>query len=157
MPPRQGAKPGPKPGPLIPAFSPEKLRALRTAKGWTLARLAAETNFVYKTVESWDRGDRAPAPANLVLLARALHIHPAELLSTPRDQWGLPELRAVAGLRQVDVVKMTRMSPERVRHIESGINPLPDDLADRLAELYQSTPDEVRACWSRSRNRERST
>ena len=41
-------------------FDPVKLRALRTAKGLSLRGVAAELGYAYRTMQTWESGERTP-------------------------------------------------------------------------------------------------
>ncbi len=63
------------------ATTGEKLRRLRRGKAWTQEQLAEEAGISPSTVVEIENSKRkAPHPATLGKLARALGISPAELL-----------------------------------------------------------------------------
>ena len=59
----------------------EQIRKLRTAKGLTLEELAFRAGMDYTHVSGIERGRRNPSFAALIDLAKALNVHPSELLT----------------------------------------------------------------------------
>ena len=83
-------------------------------------------------------------------MATTLGVPAAELIGVPRAQWHLAELRSAVGMDRKEAASRMGMSVERLRHLEGGVNQLSPADADLIAEHYQSTSSEVRACWERA-------
>ena len=132
------------------AFNPLALVAHRKERKWTQAQLAAKSERPLKTVVAWESGTRSPTPVHLLALATTLGVPAAELIGVPRAQWHLAELRSAVGLDRKEAASRLGMSVERLRHIEGGVNQLSQADADLIAEHYQTTSSEVRACWERA-------
>lgn len=131
------------------AFDPEKLRSAREAKGWSRTRLAAATDRSMHTITSWETGLRAPNPENVRLLATALGV-PAEALWSPGIT-GLRDLRVQAGLIQRQVAKLTGISQERLRHLETGANRLQGNDSEQLAKVYGVSQADIVSAWEVNR------
>ena len=86
----------------------------------------------------------------LLALATTLGVPAADLIGIPRVQWQLAELRSTMGMDRKEAARRMGMSVERLRHLEGGVNQLSPADADLIAEHYQSTSSEVRACWERA-------
>ena len=132
------------------SFNPLALVTRRKERNWTQAQLAAMSERPLKTIVAWESGTRSPTPAHLLALATTLGVPAAELLGVPRDQWHLVELRSTVGMDRKEAARRMGMSAERLRHIEQGANPLSQADADLIADHYQTTSSEVRACWERA-------
>ncbi len=67
--------------PLQPArVFGERVRSKRQALGWSLERLAEESGLHWTYVGSVERGERNISLLNIVRLAAALGVNPAELV-----------------------------------------------------------------------------
>jgi len=132
------------------AFNPVALVTRRKERNWTQAQLAAKSGRALKTVVAWESGARCPTPAHLLALATTLGVPAADLIGIPRAQWHLAELRSTVGMDRKEAARRMGMSVERLRHLEGGVNQLSPADADLIAEHYQSTSSEVRACWERA-------
>jgi len=87
----------------------EKIKALRTARGWTQADLARQLNITRNGVNSWEQGLSMPSPAFLVELAKVFSVTTDYLL-------GLESLNTinVTGLRERDIAVLAELA-ERLR------------------------------------------
>lgn len=135
-----------------PGFAPERMRAARLARKWTQGRLAAEADVSLRSITAWERGLRAPEPPTLAIVARALELKPADLMSTTRDLWTLIELRVASGLRQQDAAEASGLLPDRLSHLESGYDRLDDKSTLALASVYGVDEATVQDCWQRGRD-----
>lgn len=135
------------------AFSGERLKRAREAKGYTQGKLAALIDREVSSVFAWESDQRAPEPATLVGLARVLDVQPGDLLDVPREQWSLAVFRFVAGKSQREVADELRLGSQVsfFGNIENGISKLRPDIASGLAVIYDATEDELRAAWDRAR------
>lgn len=135
----------------IPSFSGALMRTAREGRSWSQGRLAALLNVPVSNVGAWERGLRSPEPSTLIAISAALDVPPAALLDLPRSSWTLNELRAVTGINQKDTAQALELTQVRLSHIESAYVPVPPALLPAMARQYQSTGQEVTACWERTR------
>ena len=134
-------------------FNAAAARRIRERRGWTRGQLAARLDSVgVKTIASWEAGLRTPRPAHFLALRQALEVDSADLLTESRDRWPLPTLRMTEGHEMKAVAARLGVSPERLRYIENGANPLTPQLAEQLASMYRTTRNEIQACWQRARD-----
>ena len=87
----------------------EKIKELRTARGWTQADLARRLSITRNGVNSWEQGLSMPSPAFLVELAKVFSVSTDYLL-------GLEHLDMinVTGLDKEDVAMLAALA-ERMR------------------------------------------
>ena len=137
----------------VPRFSGTAVRDARTRRGWTRGQLSTQVGVSLTSVASWERGEGGPSADALVTLAKVLGIEPGDLLDIPRSEWGQTELRVTCGLEQKEVAAALRLSPATISAVESTYSPLPSGLPERLAKLYDTSADEIRAAWQRDRQR----
>ncbi len=88
---------------------PERIKALRTARGWTQAELARRLNMTRNGVNSWEHGLSMPSPAFLVDLAKVFSVSTDYLL-------GVQQLDCinVTGLGERDIAILSELA-ERLR------------------------------------------
>ena len=136
----------------IDSFSRTAMRAARTAKQWSPGRLAAELGVAVATVRSGERetSQRTPEPGTLVHLAAALDVAPDALLTTPRSDWNLTDLRVTRGHLQHASAALIHVPVDRFSHFESGFARLSDDEITALADLYEVPVAEVERCYQRT-------
>lgn len=87
----------------------ERIKELRTLRGWTQAELARRLNMTRNGVNSWEQGLSMPSPAFLVELAKLFSVSTDYLL-------GVDDLKTlnVSGLSAPDIVLLTELV-ERLR------------------------------------------
>ncbi|MFJ4552774.1 helix-turn-helix transcriptional regulator [Streptomyces sp. NPDC088817] len=112
-------------------FSPAELRAhrmnlyaqpLRTSM--TAEELAEAVGATKAQVLAYENGHRVPDPPRVRALARALGVHPWQLMDSDRETWTLADFRRASGLRAQDVVERLSVSPKNYRRFENeGIVP----------------------------------
>lgn len=92
----------------------EKIKSLRTARGWTQAELARRLNITRNGVNSWEQGLSMPSPAFLVELAKVFSVSTDYLL-------GLENLNTVnvTGLEERDIAVLAELA-DRLRHHSDG-------------------------------------
>ena len=88
----------------------EKIKELRTARGWTQADLARRLGITRNGVNSWEQGLSVPSPASLVDLAKIFSVSTDYLL----------------GVESLDTVNVTGLKKRDVAVLA--------ELADRLRE-----------------------
>ena len=88
----------------------EKIKELRTARGWTQADLARRLGITRNGVNSWEQGLSVPSPAPLVELAKIFSVSTDYLL----------------GVESLDTVNVTGLKKRDVAVLA--------ELADRLRE-----------------------
>lgn len=137
-------------------FSPEKLRALRTASGLTLKELAERVgdDISGQTVYKYESRHATPSPQRLKSLADALTVHPSELMDVDPAQPTIADLRVFRGLDAKALAATIGRSYESVVHpVDRGraARELADDLVDLLAGALQVAPAQVREAYQRSR------
>lgn len=93
----------------------ERIKELRTARGWTQAELARRLNMTRNGVNSWEQGLSMPSPAFLVDLARVFSVSTDYLL-------GLQRLDSidVTGLTERDVAILTELAQRLREHSADG-------------------------------------
>ena len=87
----------------------ERIKSLRTARGWTQADLARRLGITRNGVNSWEQGLSMPSPAFLVELAKVFSVSTDYLL-------GLEHLETinVTGLEERDVAVLAELA-DRLR------------------------------------------
>ncbi|MFG3253768.1 helix-turn-helix domain-containing protein [Streptomyces sp. NPDC048172] len=113
-------------------FSPSELRAQRTnvpprpdGASMTAEELARAVGATKAQILAYENGHRVPDPPRLRALARALKVHPLQLMNLDgRKTWTLADYRRAIGLRAQDVVDRLGVSPKNYRRFENeGIVP----------------------------------
>lgn len=89
----------------------ERIKALRTARGWTQAELARRLGITRNGVNSWEQGLSMPSPAFLVELAKAFSVSTDYLL-------GVKHLESidVTGLEKRDVAVLAELANRLRQH-----------------------------------------
>ncbi len=88
----------------------ERIKILRTARGWTQAELARRLGITRNGVNSWEQGLSMPSPAFLVELAKVFSVSTDYLLGIERL-----ESINVTGLEEQDVAVLSELA-DRLRH-----------------------------------------
>ncbi|WP_055691233.1 helix-turn-helix transcriptional regulator [Streptomyces prasinus] len=113
-------------------FSPAELRAHRLnvyalprRVSMTAEELAKAVGATKAQILAYENGHRVPDPPRVRTLARALKVHPWQLMNLDeRDMWTLADYRRASGLRAQDVVEHLNVSPKNYRRFENeGIVP----------------------------------
>ena len=94
-----------------PGFDPSRLRAAREAAQLTQDALAEAANVHVNSIREWEAGRQVPRVETVALLARVLHISPADLLEPPPDgaSHTLQHMRAAAGKSQKQIAEAAGM------------------------------------------------
>lgn len=90
----------------------ERIRTLRSARGWTQAEVARRLGITRNGVNSWEQGLSVPSPALLVELARVFSVSTDYLL-------GVECLNSVnvTGLKTKDIALLMELA-DRLRHAD---------------------------------------
>ena len=128
------------------AFSGAKLAAARLAAGMTQEQLARSIDSDQTRVSEWERGLFSPRPEQVPALAAAVAVKPLELLDIPAEGPDLEAFRLAAGLSLQAIAAAVETSVSRYRRMERGerLEPPPDDLIDRLADVLSLSSDTIR-------------
>ncbi|MFY4718995.1 helix-turn-helix domain-containing protein [Streptomyces sp. LaBMicrA B280] len=127
-------------------FNPSELRALRMnvyarphMSSMTAEELAAAVGATKAQILAYENGHRVPDPPRLRALARALKVHPWQLMNHDAyKSWTLADFRRAYGMRAQDVVDRLGISVKNYRRFENeGIVPsrrpqFLDEVADAL-------------------------
>lgn len=81
----------------IRGWNPQKLDALRRARGWTWAQVSVRSETPRSTLMAYVYRKAAPSPSALARIATALGVEIRDLIDIP-DDIRLNDLRAYAGL-----------------------------------------------------------
>ncbi|MEU1408533.1 helix-turn-helix transcriptional regulator [Streptomyces sp. NPDC005728] len=113
-------------------FSPSALREYRMnvegrsgVQAMSADALARAVGATKAQILAYENGHRVPDPPRVRALARALKVHPWQLMNFDvHNSWTLADYRRGAGLRAQDVVSLLGISPKNYRRFESeGIVP----------------------------------
>ncbi|CAL9505271.1 hypothetical protein SUDANB21_03540 [Streptomyces sp. enrichment culture] len=112
-------------------FSPAELRAHRMnayaepeRTSMTAEELAEAVGATKAQILAYENGHRVPDPPRVRALARALQVHPWQLMDGDRRTWTVADYRRASGLRAQDVVERLGVSPKNYRRFETeGIVP----------------------------------
>ncbi|MFD7131105.1 helix-turn-helix transcriptional regulator [Streptomyces sp. NPDC059894] len=113
-------------------FSPSALRMYRMnvngrsgMEAMTADALARAVGATKAQILAYENGHRVPDPPRVRALARALKVHPWQLMNFDgHNSWTLADYRRGAGLRAQDVVSRLGVSPKNYRRFENeGIVP----------------------------------
>lgn len=128
----------------LPTWRPDRLKAARAEKGWTIAQLAATADLSFSAVSAYSRGLNSPPPDVLVRLADVLDVATTDLapLSDPPR---LHELRWHAGLSVADLAVELGLGPEYTSQMLRGEVAISDP--GKWATILQVDPQLVRTAW----------
>lgn len=139
------------PKPTFRGFDPSVLRGLRTRRGWSQERLAAEVGAYPTMVGKWENGQHVPTVATIAALSRVLGTEPAVFTGTPMEHAELLDLRLWSGLSRAQACAATGISARQLRWYEHGTRRPEGVHADRLARLYSVSAEQVAAAWEQTR------
>lgn len=129
-------------------WSPQKLDALRRAKGWTWAQCAVRTETPRSTLMGYFYSTVTPSPAALARIADALDVKTMDLIDVPGDVQ-LSDLRGYAGLSVADLAVKVNLSPSYTGVVVRGEATIQDP---RLwAQSLGTSEKQVLAAWANSR------
>lgn len=133
----------------VAGFRSARARELRQRAELTQAELAAAIGVSRTAVIAWEGRIAAPTPRNLVELARVLRVRPAELVDVVDSQACLADLRAWAGLRQVDVAERLGVGETTYVEVERGLRDVPEAWVTPLAAMFTVDVATLRAASAR--------
>jgi transcriptional regulator with XRE-family HTH domain len=133
----------------IRGFDPAAMARLRREHGLTLDELGELLGKSRQHLISWEKGRSSPSPANLVALAAALAVAPAELTAIPGDQVELVDLRARAGFTQAELAAAVGIPRPTYAAIEQGLLALRPPLAAALATALRLEVAELERAFHR--------
>lgn len=145
------------PASSVDSFDRHRLTELRTAAGFTMEALAHRTapTVTRQKIYAYEAGYSVPSPGRVLELARALEVHPAELIGADRDNPTLSDLRIFQGLsmKALAVKAGLRYEGGIVHLVDRGLGPevLAETMVERLATALEVSAQQVRAAYGRSR------
>ena len=134
----------------VRGFSPAALREARAAAGLRTDELARLLGVSHPAVTMWESGKSKPTPAMLLALSNTLGVRTAYLAPIREADLRIGDLRAHAGLTQVEVAKGVGVGPTVIGNLERGLRPVSEDHVVTLAALYGVTEARVRAVWQQT-------
>ncbi len=134
----------------VRGFSSSLLRKARADAGFRPDELARLLGVSRQAVTTWESGKSKPSPGMLRALAEALRVQPADLAPIREEDLRMGDLRAHAGLTQIEVADALAVNPTMVGDMERGFRPVSEDQVTTLTALYGLTDDRVRAVWERT-------
>ncbi len=134
----------------VRGFSSSLLRQARANAGLRSDELARLLGVSHPAVTMWESGKSKPTPALLLALAQALRVRPADLAPIRETDLRIGDLRAQAGLTQVQVARNLGIAATIVGNLERGLRPVSEEHVAALAPLYGVTADRVRTVWQQT-------
>jgi transcriptional regulator with XRE-family HTH domain len=134
----------------VRGFSSSLLRKARADAGLRPDELARLLGVSRQAVTTWESGKSKPSPGMLRALADALRVRPADLAPIREEDLRMGDLRAHAGLTQIEVADALAVNPTMIGDMERGFRPVSEDQVTTLTALYGLTDDRVRAVWERT-------
>ena len=131
----------------VRGFSSSVLRMARADAGLRVDELARLLGVTQQAVAMWETGKSKPTPAMLAALARALRVLAADLAPIREADLRIGDLRAQAGLTQVQVAKHLQVAAAIIGNMERGLRPVNPEHVPTLAALYDVSEDRVRSIW----------
>ena len=133
----------------IRGFDPAAMARLRRERGLTLDELGELLGKSRQHLISWEKGRSSPSPANLVALAAALAVAPAELTEIAGDEVELVDLRARAGFTQAELAAAVGMPRPTYAAVEQGLLAPRPPLAAALASVLGLEVGELERAFRR--------
>ncbi|WP_255450465.1 helix-turn-helix transcriptional regulator [Skermania sp. ID1734] len=138
--------------------------------GVSRSALARVTGVGVSTISGWERGENEPTVDRLWMVwervARELAPNAEEVqireetdrfmalvIPIPAQERDLADWRGIRGMLQPTLAGDLEISTMSLSNLERGVSPLQDSLVPRLAESLRLTEAEVRAAYSRARDR----
>ena len=134
----------------VRGFSSSVLRMARADAGLRVDELARLLGVTQQAVAMWETGKSKPTPAMLAALARTLKLPAADLAPIREADLRIGDLRAQAGLTQVQVAQHLGVAPAIVGNMERGFRTVNGELVPALAALYGVSEERVRSIWHQS-------
>lgn len=134
----------------VRGFSPAALRAARAAADLRTDELAHLLGVTRQAVGNWENGTAKPGPPTLVELATALRVQPGDLVPIREADLQIGDLRALAGLTQVQAARATGIAVGALAEIERGLKAVDAARAKALATAYGVPVERLAAVWQRA-------
>ena len=131
----------------VRGFSSSVLRMARADAGLRVDELARLLGVTQQAVTLWETGKSKPTPAMLAALARTLKVRAADLAPIREADLRIGDLRAQAGLTQVQVAEHLRVAPAIIGNMERGFRAVDNERVPALAALYDVSEDRLRTVW----------
>jgi transcriptional regulator with XRE-family HTH domain len=135
----------------VRGFSPAALVQLRRSRGLTQERLGELIGRARTNVIRWEKLVDTPSPRYLVKVASALQVRPWQLTSVDPAEATLADLRAWAGLTQLELADAAGLPRSTYSLLERGGLPLRADLAEGIAAVLGCDASEVEAAYRRAK------
>jgi len=117
-------------------FDGQRLKAARTAKGWTVRELADKASVTVTVLDLYERGERAPELSTLERLAEALDCAQQDLRTSAGTT--LRDLRERAGASQQEAAEAAGLKRSAYGMLEQGrTRTLPAQVAVSLAAFFR--------------------
>ena len=132
----------------IRGWNPQKLDALRRAKGWSWAKTSARTETPQSTLMSYVYTVVTPSPTALARIAKGMSVEIRDLIDIP-DDVRLNDLRAYAGLTASALAKKINLSANYTSTIVRGEMPVAHPAV--WGQALGVSEAEVLEAWTNSR------
>lgn len=134
-------------------FDPTRLTEVRRERGLSRSDLGRLSGVTYNTIRSWETGEGAPSPSALERVASVLDVAVSELAVVPDEVQTLASWRTRQGMAQADIAHELGLSKSTYSRLERGERPLTDAECLKLARIFDTTEEQVRALWMRAHRR----
>lgn len=151
---------------VLRGWDPARLKKLRERKrrpkrrgeadrgSWTEADLARKSGVSVQTIRNWECDRSQPTVDKLRAVAQALGVGMDQLVKVSEHKRHLSDLRVLAGLTQPEAAKEAGISTGFYADVERAEAALTDQIAKRLATIFATDAETVRAAWQRAHDRE---
>lgn len=138
---------------VLRGFDADRFRKRRLELNLTRADLGRLADISPAAVTAWEQGRRKPQVDTLARAAAVLQSPLEVLVHVPRDQRYVGDLRVIRGLTQPALAMKVGVSTATLGAIERGEVRLTPSTTAALAEVLDSSPEEVFRAWQRARSR----
>lgn len=135
----------------LEGFAPQKMKQLRVRAGIPIDMIAVACGVTLGTARGWEAGRLTPSAEAAVLLARTLHVHVADLTTTPKDEPTLIQMRQWRGLNGSQAAEAAELGVGTIYSAERYVSPLPEHVKKALAKAYKTSAKKVDEAWRRGR------
>ncbi|ADG97501.1 transcriptional regulator, XRE family [Segniliparus rotundus DSM 44985] len=134
-------------------FRPDLLASIRVKNGLEIVDLARLAQVPAQTIRDWENGKTTPQIDTLVKIASVLKRPISSLVSVPKTQRKLSDLRILAGLTQPQLAKTLGISTSSYGELERAMRPIPEHLLGPLSSTLGVSPGEAQKAWLNAKNR----